>query len=344
MNIMPIDIPDNQWFVIASTDEVTDAPLARTVCDQEIVLFRQADGDIVALADRCPHRGYPLSLGTVEDGQLQCGYHGLTFDGCGTCVWAPNQTHIPSKANVVSYQLHVTGPWIWVWIGDQEPTQDTLPQVPWMDQEGWKVLHGMEPLPARYGLLVDNLMDLSHETFLHAGYIGTPEVAETPIETSVDEESQVVYVSRRMQGVECPAFYESTTGMSSPIDRWQDIEYHPVCLYVLHSRIAPTGVLPAEDGSDPHAAHLKVLYGITPSTAGTTLDFWALCRDFAIDDDSIDPGMSSMQTAVVLQDVVALERIEMKLAVDTEPREVSLKIDTGGLAARRVINAQVAAG
>lgn len=340
MSSMPSEFVTNQWYVIASTDEVGTSPLARTVCGEHIVLYRRTDDSVVALADRCPHRGYPLSLGTVEGDNLQCGYHGLTFEGGGECIWAPNQNRIPSKANVDSYPIKETGPWIWVWIGDPAAVTD-LPGLPWMDQSGWKVLHGMEPLEARYGLLVDNLLDLSHETFLHAGYIGTPEVAATPIQTEVDEQAQIVRVNRRMEGAECPSFYSATTGMESPIDRWQDIEYYPVCCYVLHSRIAPAGVLPGEDGSDPEAAHLKVLYAITPSMPGSTLDFWALCRDFAIDDEEVDAGMSSMQTTVVLQDVVALNLLEKRLQEESETSEVSFKFDSGALAARRVIEQQL---
>jgi phenylpropionate dioxygenase-like ring-hydroxylating dioxygenase large terminal subunit len=330
----------NQWYVAAATDEIGDrAPLARTVCGEHIVLFRTGEG-IVALPDRCSHRAFPLSLGEVVGDEIQCGYHGLRFDGCGRCTWAPNQTHIPSRADLAPYPLALTGPWVWVWIGDPDAADPgLLVDLPWLDHPDWKVLNGLEPLAARYSLLVDNLLDLSHESFLHAGYIGTPEVALTPIDTTVDDEAGIVRVSRRMAAVECPPFYADNTGMQTPIDRWQDIEYHPVCCYVLHVRVAPAGVDPGPDGADPRAAHLKVLYGITPSTAGTTLDFWALCRDFARDSAEVDQQMAAMQTTVVLQDVEALEALEARLAEESEPAEVSLKIDSGGLAARRLIAA-----
>ncbi len=329
----------NQWYVVAGVGEIGTDPLARTVCGEHVVLYRRTDGEIVALADRCPHRGYPLSLGEVVGDQIQCGYHGLTFDSCGTCTWAPNQNVIPSKANVAPYHLEVTGPWVWIWIGDHEsPDMSTLPSLPWLDDPGWAVVDGMEPLAARFGLLVDNLLDLSHESYLHAGYIGTPEVALTPITTEVDDVSGIVHVHRHMASVECPPFYAEATGLTSPIDRWQEIEYHPVGCYILHSRVAAAGVGPLPDGSDPDAAHLKVLYGITPVDEHTTMDFWALARDFAVGDTEVDAYLASMNREVILQDVRALDVLEQRLRSEAVSPEVSLKIDTGALAARRMID------
>jgi vanillate O-demethylase monooxygenase subunit len=196
----------------------------------------------------------------------------------------------------------------------------------------------MEPLAARYSLLVDNLLDLSHETYLHGGYIGTPEVAETPITTEVDEDAGVVRVSRRMKDVECPPFYAKSTGITGRIDRWQDIEYFPPCLYLLHSRIAPTGVEPGPDGDDGRAAHAEIVYAITPETETTTHDFWMVARDFALDDEEVSRFLAESNRTVVLQDVVALNALEKVIA--TEPagfQELSINIDTGGLAARRIL-------
>ena len=108
--------------------------------------------------------------------------------------------------------------------------------------------------------------------------------------------------------------------------------------------VAPSDGTPiAGDGSDPDAAHLKVLYAITPVDDHNTLDFWAVCRDFALGDESVDTGIAEMNRAVVLQDVVALNLIEERLGDDWAPVEVSLKIDTGGLAGRRVLAEMVAA-
>ncbi|MFC7646492.1 Rieske 2Fe-2S domain-containing protein [Streptosporangium lutulentum] len=237
--------PRNQWYVAAYGEEVGEELLARTICGEPIVFYRTGAGDAVALADRCVHRRFPLSEGHRDGDRLVCGYHGFTYEPDGRCVAVPAQTRIPRTARVPVYPVVEQDSLVWVWIGDGDADPAAIPRAPWLDAEGWVVVRGMEPLEARYELLVDNLMDLSHETYLHGGYIGTPEVAETPITTSVDEEAGVVRVSRRMKDVECPPFYANSTGIKGRIDRWQDIEYQPPCLYLLHSRIAP----PA---SNPH--------------------------------------------------------------------------------------------
>lgn len=207
-----------------------------------------------------------------------------------------------------------------------------------MDSPDWTTVCGMEPIDADYGLLVDNLLDLSHETYLHGGYIGTPEVAETPITTEVDEGAGIVRVSRHMDDAECPPFYARSTGIEDRITRWQDIEYHAPCLYLLHSRIAPVGVLPEADGSDPNAFHTEITYAITPSSDGHVYDFWAVSRDFARDDEEVTTFLRDFNHTVVMQDVDALNLLQKTLGTErTGYQELSINIDTGGLAARRIL-------
>src|SRR3954452_4390309 len=180
----------DHWYVVASSAEVGENLLARTVLGNHLVLYRTKSGAPVALPDRCPHRRYPLSQGHLIGDEIQCSYHGLRFDSCGTCVWVPGQERIPSKANLTPRPLVEDGAWIWAWMGDPAaPDHSRRPHTPWFSLDGWTEVHGMEPLDASYGLLVDNLLDLSHETFLHAGFIGTPEVAATPTTTTIDEDS-----------------------------------------------------------------------------------------------------------------------------------------------------------
>jgi vanillate O-demethylase monooxygenase subunit len=329
----------NQWYVAAYSSEVGDGLLGRTVLGEPIVLYRLEDGTVAGLADRCVHRRYPLSLSHRKGDLVVCGYHGFTYEPSGACVNVPGQTRIPRTARVPGYRVVEQDSLVWVWIGEPSRADaTTIPRAPWLDSPGWTTVRGMEPLAARYGLLVDNLLDLSHETYLHGGYIGTPEVAETPIATEVDEDNRVVHVRRRMKDVECPPFYARSTGIEGRIDRWQDIEYHPPCLYLLHSRIAPTGIEPGPDGDDSGAFHAEIVYAITPETETTTLDFWMVARDFALDDEDVSTFLAENNRTVVLQDVVALNALEKVIATEPEGyQELSINIDTGGLAARRLL-------
>jgi vanillate O-demethylase monooxygenase subunit len=343
----------NQWYVAAYGSEVGRRLFSRTVCGEPVLLWRTQAGEVTAMSDRCVHRRFPLSQDPshLDGDQVVCGYHGFTYGADGACVGVPGQQRIPRTARLATYPVVEQDTFVWVWIGERELADEKLiPRAPWLDRPGWSVVCGMEPLKARYGLLVDNLLDLSHETYLHGGYIGTPEVAGTPITTEVDEEAGIVRVSRHMDDAACPPFYATSTGIEGRITRWQDIEYHAPCLYLLHSRIAPVGTPPpaggnspvrtalGEDGSDPDAFHVEVVYAITPETEDSTHDFWAVARDFALEDAAVTEFLRESNRTVVLQDVVALDVLEQALAAEQEGyQELSINIDTGGLAARRIL-------
>lgn len=330
-------LKDN-WYVAALSNELTSQPVSRTILNEHVAMFRNSSGEIVAFSDECPHRGYPLSRGTVVGDRLVCGYHGFTFDCSGKCVEVPGQDRIPGRADVRAYPIVEQGPWTWIWMGRSEADLSKLPQTPWLtDPANWSAVAGLATIDAPFKLLVDNLLDLSHETYLHNGSIGTPEVATTPIEVETDEEANIVRVFRHMTSVECPSFYSSTTGLKGKIDRWQDIEYFAPGFYMIHSRIAPVGQPPLPDGTDDHAFHMKIFYGLTPATENRVHDFWALSRDFCVGDQQIDESLIAMQTGVVQEDVDALNILQERAAEVMEGTEVSVKVDRGGLAARRVL-------
>jgi vanillate O-demethylase monooxygenase subunit len=340
-------IPRDQWYVAAYSSEIRDELFSRTICNEPILFWRSRSGQVIAVPDRCVHRRFPLSQAPsrLVDDTVICGYHGFTYGSDGKCVSVPGQDRIPRTARLRPYTLVEQDHFVWVFIGDATKADaSSIPRAPYLDSPDYTTVRGMEPLKARYSLLVDNLLDLSHETYLHGGYIGTPEVAATPITTEVDEDAGVIYVSRHMDDAECPPFYAKSTGLQGRIARWQDIEYTPPCLYKLHSRIAPVGSAPHSDGTDPDAFHVEVVYAITPETENSTHDFWSVARDFAIGDEEVSAFLTENNRTVVLQDVVALDVLEQVIAAEPEGyQELSVNIDTGGLAARRMLQRLVAA-
>jgi vanillate O-demethylase monooxygenase subunit len=323
----------DQWYVAAYGTEVSRTFLARTILGEPIVFYRTAqDGRVVALADRCVHRRYPLSESRLDGDTIVCGYHGFTYDTSGTCVFVPGQQRIPRTARVASYPVVEADTFVWVWIGDPELADETLvPRAPHMADPEFVTVSGMEPIDCDYGLLVDNLLDLSHETYLHGGYIGTAEVAETPIITEVDDQAGIVRVARHMPDAACPPFYAKSTGIDGRITRLQDIEYFAPCLYLLHSRITPVG-------EQAPLFRTEITYAITPSAPGQVYDFWAVSRNFAVEDTEVTEFLRDFNHQVVMQDVVALNILQKALDAESAGyQELSIGIDAGGLAARRIL-------
>ena len=153
---------------------------ARTICDKDIVLYRRTDGEVAALEDACWHRLLPLSLGRLEGDEVVCGYHGLVFNSAGRCTYMPAQKTINPSACVRAYPVVERHRLVWVWPGDPalaDPAK--IPDFHWNDGTEWVGEGGtFYSLKCDYRLVIDNLMDLTHETYVHAGSIGDEAITE----------------------------------------------------------------------------------------------------------------------------------------------------------------------
>jgi phenylpropionate dioxygenase-like ring-hydroxylating dioxygenase large terminal subunit len=133
----------NAWYVAGWAHDLTTEPLAETILSENVVLWRGEDGKPRAAENVCPHRFLPLSQGRVRGNDLQCGYHGLTFDGAGTCIDAPTQDAPPANCQIRSYPVHENMGMIWIWMGDPAlaDTADIY-DLPEYHQDGWGVGYG----------------------------------------------------------------------------------------------------------------------------------------------------------------------------------------------------------
>ena len=117
----------NCWYVAAWDHEVGRELKPVKILGEEIVLYRKSDGTAAALEDACPHRKLPLSMGRIKGDDVECGYHGLTFDCTGTCTRVPGAEKIPHVARVQSYPIAERYGLLWIWMGEAEkadPAQD----------------------------------------------------------------------------------------------------------------------------------------------------------------------------------------------------------------------------
>lgn len=217
----------HRWYVAAWDGEVDRTPMARTICGEPIMLYRKFDRSIVALRDACPHRLLPLSMGIKEGDSIRCRYHGLKLGPDGVAEEMPLATERLNRAVCVqAYPVVERYRFIWVWIGDKALADPALVPDFWpCAAPGWTFDGGYYRMACDYRLVVDNLMDLTHETYAHMGSIGQPEILEAPIETETHGDE--VIVRRWMPGIELPPFWRDALKQEGLVDRWQICHFLP---------------------------------------------------------------------------------------------------------------------
>src|SRR5277367_1679366 len=160
------EYPRDQWYVIAYSHEVTRDLLKRECLGDPILLYRTEAGRPVALFDRCPHRGMPLSKGRLLGDRLQCGYHGFEYDTEGRCVVVPSQPVAPTIMCARSYPIVEKWQWLWIWMGDPERADPGL--IPDHMAAGldnpdlYREPYFMMEIRANYLLMYENLIDATH--------------------------------------------------------------------------------------------------------------------------------------------------------------------------------------
>ncbi|MDD3798608.1 MAG: aromatic ring-hydroxylating dioxygenase subunit alpha [Novosphingobium sp.] len=158
----------NAWYVAAWGDEIENgAPAGRVIAGQPVVLYRRADGAVVALEDRCSHRCAPLSKGRVEGDAVRCWYHGLLFGQDGACLEMPGQDTIPPGFEIRHYPVVEAEGWVWVWLGDPALAGENRVPSCKLDEGGIPYRSGCLDYAAHYELINDNLCDLSHVAYVH---------------------------------------------------------------------------------------------------------------------------------------------------------------------------------
>jgi nitrite reductase/ring-hydroxylating ferredoxin subunit len=184
-NVLPELGLRNYWYPAIAGWRLGRRPRSITLLGERIVLFR--DGDKAhALADRCPHRGLPLSMGKClypQSGTITCRYHGWTFDGAsGKCVaklMEGPDAAIPPRAAAKAYPVREFAGFVWIFVGDMPavPLEDDLPEylsnrTHWHSIPNWRTYH------CNWRLLMDNLAHDQHAPFLHRT---SPELIFQPI-------------------------------------------------------------------------------------------------------------------------------------------------------------------
>jgi phenylpropionate dioxygenase-like ring-hydroxylating dioxygenase large terminal subunit len=331
----------NAWYVACWAADLGAKPLARTILGERIVLWRGPGGRAVAHEDRCAHRAAPLSRGECVDGMLQCGYHGLRYDAAGDCVRVPGQTHVPRGTRVRAYPVCERWNAVWIWTGESERADPgSVPDLHWLDDPGWTPTPGYLHAKSNYQLIVDNLLDLTHVSYLHKNTLaGEPREATVP--TRTERRSDGVTVGRWMLDFDSPPMY-AKAGMTGRVDRWQFAHWRAASIVYLDVGAAPVGS-GAPEGDRSKGISFWSNHLLTPETETTTHYHFAFVRNFRLDDRELSRIIFDGSRAAFMEDVEMLEAQQMNLRGGRLDGLIDIQADTAQLHARRILDGLLAA-
>jgi phenylpropionate dioxygenase-like ring-hydroxylating dioxygenase large terminal subunit len=198
-----IAYPRPYWYVACPSRELRSGPLARTMLDVPLVLFRGPRGVPGALVDRCAHRNLPLSVGRVAGGELECAYHGWRFDPSGRCRHVPALVDVAERRGrtVASYPVVEQQGYVWVYAQAGAPPEGTPPLFPYLDTPGYGFARFEAEVDATLYATLENMLDVPHTSFLHRGlFRQSPRRSITAIVRRAADRVEAEYVGESRPG------------------------------------------------------------------------------------------------------------------------------------------------
>ncbi len=173
------------WYPAIHANLVGRKPVSIKMLGQDLVLFRDENGEVATLSDFCPHRGARLSggkrrvrgggpqpgkLNNEFKGFITCPYHGYTYHGQGVCVAALTdgpESGLVGKLRAPAYPTRTHRGIVWVWMGQTEPAplEDDLPYI---GDDDYIFKAYVRVWDLNWSLTIENSQD-SHEGKIHRG-------------------------------------------------------------------------------------------------------------------------------------------------------------------------------
>jgi vanillate O-demethylase monooxygenase subunit len=272
-----------------------------------------------------------------------CGYHGLEMGSDGRAVQMPGQ-QVGGFPAIKSYPVLERDGFIWVWPGNPALADASKKHsLPWANHPDWAYGGGLFHIACDYRLMFDNLMDLTHETYVHATCIGQKEIDETPSKTRV--EGDEVITSRYMHNIEAPLWKLALRGNQLaddvPVDCWQICRFTPPSHMMIEVGVAHAGCGGYEAPEHQKASSIVVDF-ITPETETSIWYFLGMARKFNPKDKALTAAIREGQSKIFSGDLEMLERQQRNLLVHPNRKVLNLNIDAGGMHSRKVIERWIA--
>ena len=316
-------IEKTQWHPVAQAHEVADKPVSAQLLEQALVLWRDADGRLQAFWDRCPHRGARLSMGRVENGHLECPYHGWQFASGGQCVKVPALPEFtpPARQCVKSFEVQEAYGLVWVRL---EPGESRLPVFAAETDAHLRMVNcGPYDVAASAPRIIENFLDMSHFGFVHEGWLGSRDA--TAIAAYEVEATDCGVLATGCKAVQPQSNLHSTQAA--------EVEY------TYEVTAAYTAVLTKipEEGSSKQGWREQIGLFICPLTPETSRVWFRLA---VADFESTDEQLREFQHTIFVQDQPVLES-QLPKALPLDPRaEMHSAADRMSSAYRRFLKAQ----
>ena len=317
------------WHPVAQSHEVLkDAPLSVKLLDQAVVLWRDNEGAVQAFVDRCPHRGARLSMGRVENGHLECPYHGWQFASGGQCVKVPAVPDFvpPATQRVKSFDVQEAYGLVWVRLQEGEAENAAAAALPAFAAESdahlRKVNCGPYDVAASAPRIIENFLDMSHFGFVHEGWLGSRDA--TAMAAYKVESTATGVLATGCKAVQPQSNLHSTSAA--------EVEY-------TYEVTAPyTAVLTKipEEGTSKQGWREQIGLFICPITPDTSRVWFRLA---VADFESTDAQLREFQHTIFVQDQPVLES-QLPKALPLDPRaEMHSAADRMSSAYRRYLKA-----
>ncbi|HUG76758.1 MAG TPA: aromatic ring-hydroxylating dioxygenase subunit alpha [Burkholderiales bacterium] len=310
----------NCWYVAAWDHELDGGKLlARTLLEKPVLLYKGESGQMVALDNRCCHRGAKLSNGRLEGDDIRCMYHGLKFNAAGKCIQIPGQDDIPKGLGVRSYPVLARQHLVWIWLGDPAAADPAkIVDIPYLASPAWRGKPGYLHYDANYLLIVDNLSDFAHLAFVHAKTLGgSEEYAFKTRPVAVERLEDGFRVERWHMNADCPPFHRKVVRNLEKVDRRNIGRMHVPGIFFLESLFAPAAG-GAEKGNREGAKEYRNCQFFTPETARSTHFFWNYLHDYGLDDPSIAESLYDSMVEGFMEDKFIIEGQQEMLDADPE--------------------------
>ncbi len=331
----------NSWYVAGWSRDFGEALKPLEIIGQRLVMFRTAAGAVKALEDRCPHRLLPLSKGKRIGDTIQCGYHGMTFDGDGQCVRVPGQSNTPKSAYVEAFPVEERHGIVWIWMGDPERADaDTIFDMAEFSDPRWHVHHGDAlHIDAHYLNVAENLVDPAHVSFVHPTTLGSAASENVPVHVSTG--GDVISAWRWIRDAAPVGFFQKFGGFTGHVDRWHYYHLHLPSTAVIDFGSIDTAANCAEEDRD-RGVRIFALHFVTPVNENHTIDHWMHLRNSALGDEDASAQMDAMFRVAFAEDKEILEAVHLSEQQPQRRKPIRIAIDKAPTVYRKRIRDRIA--